>query len=271
LTRYHMAERKRRLTARTVPVSTLPPDLVGEAFVLFEAAYAGADRQRFERDLAEKQLIILLRDRETRALKGFSTVLIQKLASPRDATVVFSGDTVVHRDYWGQKQLQSAFARILLREKLRAPHRPLYWFLISKGYRTYMLLANAFPCAVPRHDVPDDPTLRRTLDTLATTRFGDEYDAATSIIRFRSAHERVRDGLAPITQRHLENRHVRFFVARNPGHVNGDELACLADVRLVDIARIALRLVGAFARMALGRRRPADAPARWTVRQAEGS
>lgn len=236
---------QRRLRAFTVPVSSLTASLREDAFALFDEAYVGADPARFEHDLAEKQLVILLRDRATGRLRGFSTIAVERIRAPRQATVLFSGDTVIHRDYWGQKQLQSAFARILLSRKLRAPHRPLYWLLLSKGYRTYMLLANAFPKAVPRCDGPPDPELRRVLDALAGTRYGGDYDAERGIVRFAGVRERVRDGLAPITERHLTNPHVRFFVDRNPRHAEGDELACLADVRLVDLAGIAARLVGA--------------------------
>jgi len=238
----------KRLIARIIPVAELGRDVFEDAFALFNDAYAGADRDRFQRDLREKQTIILLRDRDSGVLRGFSTVLIQRRRWPRRCTVIFSGDTVIHPDYWGQKQLQSAFARILLSHKLRAPHRPLYWFLLSKGYRTYMLLANAFPRAVPRYDRPGEARLRSTLDALASERFGVLYDAATGIVRFAGG-ERVRDGLAPVTQRHLANPHVCFFVARNPGHAEGDELACLADVRLPDIARIAIRIVSALFRL----------------------
>lgn len=251
----HPPATNKRLTASNIPVSRMTRALTDDAFALFQDAYTGADRARFERDLNDKQTIILLRDRATGQLRGFSTVRIERVQAPRRATVVFSGDTVIHRDYWGQKQLQVAFARLLLAQKLRAPHRPLYWFLISKGYRTYMLLANAFPRAVPRHDRPHDPVLRASLDALARERFGAQYDPATSIVRLAGQHEHVREGLAPILARHLANPHVCFFVARNPNHASGDELACLADVRLVDMARIGARLACALARLALGARR----------------
>jgi hypothetical protein len=266
--------RKKKLVARTVAVTALDAQMLADAFALFEEAYEGTDRERFERDLAEKQWIILLRDRESGALKGFSTVLVEDLPGERPATVVFSGDTVIHRDYWGQKQLQIAFVRILLSLKLRSPRRRLCWFLLSKGYRTYLLLANAFPKAVPRYDRADDPYLRAALNELASRRFGPAYDRARGIVRFDSGHERVRSGLAPITIRHLENLHVRFFVARNPGHSLGEELACLAEVRLIDITRIAVRLVATLARRALGVRREVEgsrAGRRWDVRHAEGS
>jgi hypothetical protein len=170
---------------------------------------------------------------------------------------VFSGDTVIDRAYWGQKQLQLAFARLLFTLKLRAPRTPLYWFLISKGYRTYLMLANAFPNAVPRFDRGDDPELRRTLDVLATERFGADYDARRGLVRYAVPHEHVRDGIAPLTDTALRSPHVRYFAERNPGHASGDELACLADVRLRDLARTVVRIGVACARRALG------IPPRW--------
>jgi len=258
-----------KLIAETVAVGTVSAATRDAAFALFQEAYSGADRARFERDLNEKQLVILLRDRASGALKGFSTVLIHDLPGTT-GTVIYSGDTVVDRAYWGQKQLQSAFARILLSHKARAPRRALYWFLLSKGYRTYLLLANAFERAVPRHDRAEDAHLRAALNRLATARFGAQYDAAAGIVRYETPHEHVRAGLAPITTQHLENPHVRFFAERNPGHQHGDELACLAEVRWRDLVGIAMRLCVAALRRRQASR--ADTPGRvrsWTTRPAE--
>jgi hypothetical protein len=246
------APRRRSLYASTVPTSSLDSRTVREAYALFERTYEGADRARFLSDLAEKQFVILLRDRETGVLKGFSTVLLQDVAAPHRAIVVFSGDTVIDREYWGQKQLQIAFAKLLVTLKLRSPRRRVYWFLISKGYRTYLLLANAFPRAIPRCDRTPDAELQRHLHELAVARFGAQYDPSSGVIRYESAHERVRDGLAPVTDRHRENRHVRYFIERNPGHAEGDELACLADVRLRDLARVGVRLGASLVRRSLG-------------------
>ena len=95
----YLSSKVKRLRARSIAVSSLTRDVIDGAYALFEQSYAGADRDRFERDLREKQRIILLRDGRSGALKGFSTVLIQRLTIPRAATVIFSGDTVIHRDY----------------------------------------------------------------------------------------------------------------------------------------------------------------------------
>ena len=245
---------RRLLASRTISVDSLDMPTRAAAFTLFRDTYENTSRERFERDLAEKQHIILLYDREDGALKGFSTVLVRAIESPKGAaTVVFSGDTVIDREYWGQKELQLAFTRLLVKLKLRAPWRPLYWFLLSKGYRTYLLLANAFPRAVPRAGVADDPALREVLDTLAAERFGPQYDRERGVVRYATPHERVRDGVSPVTARMLANANVRFFVERNAEHANGVELACLADVRVVDLARTVVRIVRAKTRRMLMR------------------
>jgi hypothetical protein len=244
------------LASKTVLVASLDARTRAAAFELFREAYENTSRERFEHDLAEKQHIILLYDRTSGALKGFSTVHARDIESPAGrATVVFSGDTVIDRQYWGQKQLQLAFARLLITLKLRALRRPLYWFLVSKGYRTYLLLANAFPRAVPRVDRVDDPSLRAILDELATERFGDQYDRTRGLVRYATPHERVRDGIAPVTSSALMNPHVRFFVERNRDHADGVELACLAEVRLIDLGRALARIATAKARRAVRRSR----------------
>ena len=236
--------RRRALVARTVGVASVDARTRDAAFALFRTAYENTSRERFERDLEEKQHVILLHDRASGALKGFSTVQVREVDSGgRRTTVVFSGDTVIDREYWGQKQLQLAFARLLVALKLRAPWRPVRWFLLSKGYRTYLLLAHAFPRSVPRHDAPDDPAMRSLLDDLALARFGAQYDPAAGVVRYATPHERVRQGVAPVTPALLDNAHVRFFHERNPRHAEGEELACLADVRLIDVARSAARFL----------------------------
>ena len=242
-----------RLRSRIIPVRAIDTATRAEAFGLFQHSYEGADRDRFERDFGEKQLVILLHDRKNGALKGFSTIHVRPLRVGNDqAMVVFSGDTVIDRAYWGQKQLQLAFVRVLATQKLRAPRRAVYWFLVSKGWRTYLLLANAFPHAVPRFDRANDAALREILDRVAIERFGDQYDSRTGIVRYAVAHERVRTGLAPVTPPLSTNPHVRFFAARNPGHEGGDELACLAEVRLIDLARSSARFVAAIVRRSFG-------------------
>ncbi len=212
------------------------------AYALFAEHYAETDRARFERDLEDKQLVIVLEDARDGSLRGFSTIHMsdRRDADDRRCTVLFSGDTVIHRDYWGQKQLQRAFSMLLLRRKLRHPRKPLYWFLISKGYRTYLLVVNHAKHAIPRHDAPASPRLQRMLDLVATERFGAHYDPVAGLVRWSEAerHEHVREGMSEIPRSLIErNPHVALFAQRNPNYARGDELACIADMTLWTMLR----------------------------------
>ena len=232
---------RRRLVGKTIAVHDLDSATRHAAFKLFASAYEGAGWPRFAADLEDKQYVIVMRDRATRLLKGFSTVRVCTEETERGrATVVFSGDTVIDRDYWGQKELHLHLSRLFMRLQLRNPRRPVYWFLVSKGYKTYLGFMKNFPISIPRYDGSDDPYLRRLLDGVATARFGAAYDTSTGI-SVNTGHEWVRRGLAPIDATARLNAHVRFFVERNPGHERGDELACLALIRKRDVLCVVWR------------------------------
>lgn len=223
------------LRATVVAVSAVDARTRLDAWELFRAAYAGAERERFERDFSAKHRVILLRAADG-SLQGFSTVHLAPLEGGA-GTLVFSGDTVIAPAYWGTKVLQRAFATLLAAEKLRRPARPLYWFLISKGFKTYLMLAHTFPQALPRRDGVPDGELQALLDRVARARFGGAYDPISGVIRQPAGREAVRAGLCPVDERARRDPDVAFFLERNPGHADGDELACLARVRLRDVLR----------------------------------
>src|SRR5262245_52304744 len=99
-----------RLISRTVRQHTLSGETRARMLALMQLCYEGMDAERFHRDLARKQHVILLLDRATGELVGFSTIQVQQERVGGDvADVLFSGDTVLHPDYWGQKALDAAF------------------------------------------------------------------------------------------------------------------------------------------------------------------
>lgn len=220
--------------------------MLEEAYALFADHYEGTDRQRFEDDLRDKQLVIVMRDGVDGTLRGFSTIHRRQRRDVRGrrCTVIFSGDTVIDRDYWGQGVLQRSFSTILAQTKLRRPWQPTYWLLICKGYKTYLLMANYFDRSIPRYTLDPPPaSLQAMLDEVATERFGDHFDASRGIVEMPAdAHERVAAGLGDIGAELIAaNPHVRLFVERNPHHARGDELVCLGDFTLGTMVRTVLR------------------------------
>lgn len=222
-----------RLHATTVPVATLDAAQRQRMWELFDASYADVDPRRFQSDLDGKDDVFLLWDGAE--LRGFSTVCrhSQTLPGGGAATVVYSGDTVIDGAYHGQNALQWAFFRYIALTRLRHPTRPVVWFLISKGYKTYLLLSRNFPCHWPRAGATTPPWAKQLIDTLATERFGSAYDPGTGTLRFEQPMGRLRAEVAPIPDEAAPD--IRFFVQRNPGHADGEELCCigLVDARLM--------------------------------------
>ncbi|HLE97088.1 MAG TPA: hypothetical protein VI997_06935 [Candidatus Thermoplasmatota archaeon] len=231
----------RALRARTVPVAEVDAATRDAMWRLYEAHYEGVARAVFERDLAEKRHVVLARD-ATGALQGFSTLTSYRRAHEgRALIVVFSGDTVVAPAHWGDRALQNAFGRYITRVRLAHPCTPVWWFLVSKGYKTYLLLTRNFPEHWPRHDRETPAWHRGALDAIARERFGGAWDPAAGIVRTHGASARVRAGLAPIEEPLLAAPDVRYFVHANPGHARGDELACLGRVTAGIWVRYAFR------------------------------
>lgn len=218
------------LRSEVVPVSALAADLVARLHELHAASYDGSDPLRFRADLAEKEWLILLRDSLSEAVVGFSTQrTLDVVAAGRPVRALFSGDTVVHPDYWGEQALVRAWCRLAGRVKARTPDRPLYWFLISKGHRTYLYLAIFFREFYPRHDRPTPAFEAELIRVLGSGKFGDDFDAATGLVEPRGGGDRLRPELDSTASR-LKNPHVAFFRERNPRYRDGSELVCVAEI-----------------------------------------
>lgn len=198
-------------------------------FALYTRYFATRDRITFERDLAEKEWIILLRD-DTGAIDGFSTLMRLHVGG---ATVFFSGDTIVDRSRWGTYDLP----RLWGRHVFSIAEDNAYWFLISSGHRTYRYLPLFF-----RDFYPRDGSLKPLLDSIATMKFGDAYDPRTGVVRLATPAP-LREGVSDPGGR-MHDPHVRFFVEANPGHAGGDELACLVRIAGDNLTAAGLRMLG---------------------------
>lgn len=229
-----------------VRVGELTPGRRDEMFALMTAAYENVDWATFVADLAEKEWVIQVVDEATGRLIGFSTqMLMQVEVEGRPVRALFSGDTIVDRDargQWSLFQVSGWFVRSLI---AAYPDDELYWFLISKGYKTYRFMPLFFREFYPRHDDPTPPRLAAVIDALAACKFGSAYDRAAGIVRAGPKGCRLRPGIADVTADRLSDVHVRFFVDRNPRHTQGDELCCIAPLSLANFTPAAYRAMGA--------------------------
>lgn len=223
-----------KLTAGYRPLRQISAADIQAMHTLFSGFYENADAATFLRDLSRKDGAVLVRERATGAIRGFTTVMKVPLwDGEQDAIGVFSGDTILDPACWGDRTLKDGFTRYLLQLWFRSLGVPLYWLLISKGYKTYMLLAKNFANYYPRHDRPNDPKLQRLAQAYSQKLFPGKYDADRGILDFGEGSQRLREDVAPITPAmRLHNPVINYFERCNPGWRQGHELPCVAEISI---------------------------------------
>lgn len=234
-----------KLSGKLVATTDLSAGQRDAMFALMDRHYVNVQRPVFDADLDEKHWVIHVCDLANGRLVGFSTQrLLEVEVEGRPVKTLFSGDTIIDREHWGDQALVHVWGRLALSLIDAHPGAELYWFLISQGYKTYRFLPIFFHEFYPRHDVSTPGWVAPMIAALAHSRYPEEYDAATNVIRATSRQYRLRDGVADITSERLNDPHVRFFQTRNPGHVRGDELCCLAPLTRANFTRAAYRVIG---------------------------
>jgi hypothetical protein len=235
-----------QLHARVRERSALSTAEVSAMHDLFDRYYEGGSRQVFENDLAGKTHVIELNDDNDR-LRGFSTLAVFDIADDgrpdgQHSRGIFSGDTVIHHENWGEQPLARCFCRFAGSVKAQAPADALYWLLISKGYRTYRYLPLFARRYFPAAGVTMPPAITELLTTLCRQRFGEAYDAQRGLVRLGAASgTRLRPAWCGVRDDVAQRAEVAFFLAANPDFAQGDELACLCELDESNLRSFALR------------------------------
>jgi hypothetical protein len=232
-----------KLEARLLAVERLSALQREQMFSLMEAHYENVDARRFARDLDEKRWVIWVQDRDTQVLRGFSTqMLLQLTIAGQPVTALYSGDTIIDRACWGEQALTHVWGRLAL--ALMDRHPELYWFLISKGYKTYRFLPVFFHEFYPRPEPPTPIWAREILDALGRLKFPHSYDPVRGIVKAAAEKDRLREGVADVTPQRLKDPYVQFFAESNPDHHLGEELCCLARLTRANFTAAAYRVIG---------------------------
>jgi hypothetical protein len=199
-------------------------------YELLERHYEHVSWPQFEADLAEKDAVIVLRDAKGLPC-GFSTQKVMHVTvDGLRVRAIFSGDTIIDPGHWGEQELGRAWCRYVGQVRAADPETPLYWFLISKGYRTYLYLPVFFKSYCPACAWPTPAAEQRILSALARAKFSDDYDARTGLVVFPESRGNLKPELAVVPPHRLKNQHVHFFLSSNPSYSEGTELACLAEI-----------------------------------------
>lgn len=233
-----------QLEHQIVPVVAISAADRQDMLDLMVRHYENVCPQAFAADLTEKQWVILIRDPSDHALCGFSTqMLIDLVVEGRPIKALFSGDTIVDQQHWGQQALLQASGQLAASIIERHPASDLFWFLLSQGYKTYRFLPVFFREFYPCYDVPIPPNFQVVLDALAAWKYPGRYDREAGVVRTASDQYHLRRGVAEVTAERLRDPHVRYFLKRNSGHAAGDELCCLAPLTWANLTPAAHRFL----------------------------
>lgn len=223
------------LVQKIVGVSELDIFTVDRMFQLMERHYSQVDRQKFEKDLEEKEGVLILFD-EQEKLQGFSTYCYLHMEwENKPLHAVFSGDTIVNQSVWGSRAPIYILLDLFKKAHAQYPEN-LYWFLISKGHRTYLLLPLLFKKFYPAWNYGEDCREKELVRALSTHRFKEQYDFKRGLIL--EGADRLKSAIA---QPKRTNKHIDFFLKKNPDYLKGVELPCVAAIKEDNMTAFAMR------------------------------
>lgn len=227
-----MSKNQEAIKADFYPLEKITDHDVKAMHDVFIKYYHNADYQTFIRDLKRKMGAILVRKVHDGSIVGFTTIaLISKTINSKKCLGLFSGDTVMEKAYWGSTKLQTAFIRFMLKTRFKNPTVNFYWFLISKGYKTYLLMANNWLFYYPRHDKPEDEKRKAILMAFSNHLFKGSYDERTGLLKFGDDYQRLKEDVADITdEMKRKSPKIAFFEQINPTWRQGTELPCIGDI-----------------------------------------
>jgi hypothetical protein len=224
------------LESETIPVGNLGNGDRDEMFRLYERYYEATDQGRFERDLSEKNAVVVIRRNSD--IVGFSTLAVGSLIVDGETVhYLFSGDTVLDASRWGDPVLLRAWFRAAGAVKAKVGEERLFWFSIMMGHRTFRILPNFFREFVPAIDGKDRSDLRLIRNQIAAARYGRFFDATSGLIDFGHSQGHLRREWASVEKTAERNRFAAFFLSANPAYYRGVELACLAEFNSANLKR----------------------------------
>jgi hypothetical protein len=211
------------------PIRLVSVSHIRQMYDLYAQYYENTSLDIFLKDLSNKSGVIMVERANDDRLVGFSTQTFFDLAvDGKRVRGIFSGDTVIEKAYWGNNALANTFYRRLIIERLKRPFVPFYWFLISKGYKTYLLMTNNFYNYYPNVNGKDEK-YKRITQAYCSNLFPEAFDSKNMLLDFGQDYVRLKEAVADITpDLKTANPHIAFFDKVNPSWRRGTEVPCLA-------------------------------------------
>lgn len=209
------------------PVSQCAEEEISAMYALMTEFYDNMDEAVFRRDLADKDYCLVLYEEDT--LVGFTTQKVMSVTvDGREIHGMFSGDTIIHKDHWGEIELFKVWAGFWF--EFAEKYEEFYWFLICKGYKTYRILPAFWKEFYPNCSAETPEYEQKIIHAYASRLYPEEYNPETGVIEYRHVKDKLREGVADVDSHRIKNKDIAFFCKANPGHTEGNDLACIARI-----------------------------------------
>ncbi len=213
---------------------------ISTMFEMMISNYSNVTQEMFNNDLSNKQFVGLIHD-ESKRIRGFTTFVLNpdNCAGP-DYHIIFSGDTIIDPLHWGTQILMKGWCHTIGRLISTDKNKKWYWYLLSKGHRTYMYLPLFFKTFYPNPDLSDQQEeLSQIADRVSSKFYGTNWKKDLGVIKFEEHHGELNTALAEATYKKSKSPYVSFFLERNPDFYKGDELVCIAPLSPDNLMRTA--------------------------------
>lgn len=209
---------------------------IKQMYEIYEKYYENTNYELFQQDFLQKTGVFLVFAPKTNAIVGFSTIVERDfIIDGRARHAFFSGDTIIEKEYWGSRALQRCMIRYIVTTKLKHPTQPIYWMLISKGFKTYLLLTNNYITYYPNIENKNEH-LKDMIQAYCEQYYKEYYNKETGLLNFGDDYQPLKESVAPIHNvMRNKNKNIEFFESCNPTWIQGTELPCIGEMSWKDL------------------------------------
>ena len=161
--------------------------------------------------------VVMWRDRRDGTLRGCMFVKIEHKA---DYTQIEIGRTAFKTHYRGSPFLLVIISSLALRELIRHPRTPVYFIGNLISYKAYLVPISSSSEYYPVYNRETPERFKKMFDEYAASFMSSvgkqmKYNPETFVVE----HEGIilDESSSVVTERDLQNPHIKFFVDRNPG------------------------------------------------------
>jgi hypothetical protein len=196
-----------KLKSKVMEVKNLSQHCKEQMFDLYNTYYDSTNYEIFTQDLSKKDFVIILES--SGLLQGFTTIeLIESVYNNCQVLILYSGDTIIHKNYWGEQTLTLAWCEFAGKIKAQNPTKPLYWLLLTKGHRTYRYLGCFFKTFYPSYKTKTPASIKDFIDLVSLKKFAEFYNKENQTIEYDLSRGHLKSWLADEDRLKVNNKEV---------------------------------------------------------------